>query len=71
MSTEEEKAHEGASGGPSSSPTNPNSGKQDLLMRFFESDFFDAWIAVTYVFLRLNNALFRYFRGHCLIERIS
>lgn len=22
-------------------------GKQDLLMRFFESDFFDAWIAVT------------------------
>ena len=22
-------------------------GKGDLLMRFFESDFFDAWIAVT------------------------
>lgn len=22
-------------------------GKHDLLMRFFESDFFDAWIAVT------------------------
>lgn len=24
-------------------------GRSDLLMRFFESDFFDAWIAVTYV----------------------
>ena len=26
-----------------------DSGKSDLLMRFFESDWFDAWIALTYV----------------------
>ena len=25
-----------------------DSGKSDLLMRFFESDWFDAWIALTY-----------------------
>jgi hypothetical protein len=25
----------------------PAAGKNDLLMRFFESDFFDAWIAAT------------------------
>jgi hypothetical protein len=47
MSAEEQVPPEGASSGPSSSQPNGNSGKQDLLMRFFESDFFDAWIAVT------------------------
>jgi hypothetical protein len=50
MSAEEEKAVEGASrgGGFSSSQAHGSSlGKSDLLMRFFESDFFDAWIAVT------------------------
>lgn len=26
-----------------------DSGKSDLLMRFFESEWFDAWIALTYV----------------------
>lgn len=31
----------------SSTPRAANGGKSDLLMRFFESDFFDAWIAVT------------------------
>jgi hypothetical protein len=49
MLPEEEKDAEGASSGPSSSQTQThgNSGKHSLLMRFFESDFFDAWIAVT------------------------
>lgn len=47
MSPEEEKATEGALSGPSSPQTHGNSGKHSLLMRFFESDFFDAWIAVT------------------------
>jgi hypothetical protein len=47
MSGEEEKSNEVASSGPSSaSPTQENNGSF-LLMRFFESDFFDAWIAVT------------------------
>jgi len=47
MPPEEEKGAEDASSGPSSSQTHENSEKHSLLMRFFESDFFDAWIAVT------------------------
>ena len=27
----------------------PESGKTDLLLRFFDSQFFDEWIALTYV----------------------
>jgi hypothetical protein len=44
-------ADQGQGGGPEGATphaaVSPWGGKGDLLMRFFESDFFDAWIAVT------------------------
>ncbi|KAL4540940.1 hypothetical protein Ndes2526B_g05495 [Nannochloris sp. 'desiccata'] len=60
MSPEEEKATEGALSGPSSPQTHGNSGKHSLLMRFFESDFFDAWIAVTYLHKTLATSTHEY-----------
>ena len=46
-SKEADAAQVGMASTSSPSSTLKTSGKQDLLMRFFESDFFDAWIAVT------------------------
>lgn len=49
MAKEEENEQGSApSSLPASNSNTPRAnGKSDLLMRFFESDFFDAWIAVT------------------------
>jgi hypothetical protein len=46
-----EKGHESASlpQGSAIATVSTPAAKSDLLLRFFESDFFDAWIAVTYV----------------------